>query len=245
MALKFFIGLHQVADAQHFAACCISVNRLRNRQSSVPAAEWMMDSGAFSTIATHGGYPKPPSDYAAQIRRFAYDGRLVAAVAQDYMCEPSMLAKTGLSVAEHQHLTIETYDSLLAEDCAGVYIMPVLQGYEPKDYVQHIVQYGERLKPGAWVGVGSICKRNSNPAAIESVLLAIKQARPDLRLHGFGIKLTALQSGLVRRLLHSADSMAWSFSARMSGRDGNDWREAANFAARVNTQPFQAVLPLW
>ena len=53
------------------------------------------------------------------------------------------------------------------------------------------------------------------------------------RLHGFGAKLTALQSQEVRGLLHSADSMAWSFAARKAGRDANSWREAAAVAARI------------
>jgi hypothetical protein len=84
----------------------------------------------------------------------------------------------------------------------------VLQGYAPADYAAHVRAYGARLEPRAWVGVGSVCKRNGRPAAIEAVLLAIKQERPDLRLHGFGVKLTALGSQLVRTLLFSADSTA-------------------------------------
>lgn len=46
-------------------------------------------------------------------------------------------------------------------------------------------------------------------------------------------------SGLVRDLLHSADSMAWSFAARKEGRNSNDWREAAAFVARIDTMPVQ------
>jgi hypothetical protein len=111
--------------------------------------------------------------------------------------------------------------------------MPVLQGYAPADYVAHLAQYGDRLGPGAWVGVGSVCKRNTSPLQILDVLVAIKSARPDLRLHGFGVKITALRSGVIRDLLESADSMAWSFSARMKGRDQHDWREAEKFAATV------------
>jgi len=239
--MRFFVGLHQPVDAQHFEASFVSVTRLRRRQSPVPAADWIMDSGAFSTIAAYGGYPEPVSEYADVIKRFALDGNLLAAVAQDYMCEPWMLAKTGKTVAEHQALTIERYDALLAED-TGVYIMPVLQGYEPAEYVTHLRAYGHRLAYGAWVGVGSICKRNSNPRAIEAVLSAIKRERPDLRLHGFGVKLTALASGLVRQLLFSADSMAWSFAARMRGRNGNCWREARAFVDLVEGQNYQ--LPL-
>ena len=72
-----------------------------------------MDSGAFSTIARHGGYPRPVHEYAGHIKRWRNNGNLLAAVAQDYMCEPQMLAKTGLTVADHQRLTIERYDDLL------------------------------------------------------------------------------------------------------------------------------------
>lgn len=191
-----------------------------------------MDSQAFTTIATYGGYPHPVEEYAAEIRRWKNNGELLAAVAQDYMCEPAMLAKTGLTVADHQRLTIERYDALL--QCAtGCYIMPVLQGYAPEDYVDHLRQYGNRLAPGAWVGVGSICKRNSKPETVLAVLRAIKAARPDLRLHGFGLKITALEYPGVRELLATCDSMAWSYSARKKGLNANDWRNAMTFKRRV------------
>lgn len=200
-----------------------------------------MDSGAFSIINTHGGYDHHPvSEYAAQIRRWKGCGNLHAAVAQDYMCEAHMLDRTGLTIADHQRLTIERYDDLVAED-TGVYIMPVLQGYEPASYVEHIRQYGDRLALGAWVGVGSVCKRNGDVRAIEAVLHAIKTERPDLRLHGFGLKSTALSSGLVVDLLETADSMAWSFAARRAGRNANDWREARAWADRIETAPQQQV----
>lgn len=237
--MRFFVGLHQPSDCKHFPAAFVSVNRLRNRKSDFQVSDWIMDSGAFTTIAKHGRYPESVAEYAAQIRRWRSCGNLLAAVAQDYMCEPHMIERTGLSVAEHQRLTIERYDALLAED-TGVTIMPVLQGYAVADYVAHIDQYGKRLTAGMWVGVGSVCKRNGDPRAIESVLLAIKQRRPDLRLHGFGLKLTALGSGLVRELLHTADSMAWSFAARINGRSGNCWKEARRWAEQITTASVQA-----
>lgn len=241
--MMFYVGLHQPADAQHFDRSFISVNRVRRRKKPVPARSWIMDSGAFTEIATHGEYRHGVEEYAAVIRRWAYEGSgLVAAVAQDWMCEPWIVEKTGLSVPEHQRLTIERYDALRACDTGGVYIMPVLQGYSPADYVSHIKQYGDRLPQGAWVGVGSVCKRNGDPAAIEDVLMAIKAVRPDLRLHGFGLKTTALASGLVRALLWTADSMAWSFAARKQGRNGNDWREARRFVSRIETMVVQGHL---
>lgn len=234
--MRFFIGLHQPSDAQYVEPAFISINRLRARKSTFKTGDWIMDSGAFSTILTHGDYPEPPEAYAAHIKRWSTNGNLLAAVAQDYMCEAHMLKLTGKTISEHQRLTVERYDRLIACDAGGVYIMPVLQGYAPADYVRHLRQYGDRLPHGAWVGVGSVCKRNGNPGSIEAVLLAIKRDRPELRLHGFGLKSTALGSRLVRELLHTADSMAWSFAARKEGRNANCWREAMAYKQRVEAQ---------
>jgi hypothetical protein len=232
--MRFFVGLDCPFHAQHFGAAFISVGRLRDRKGPFAVHDWIMDSQAFTTIHRFGGYPHPVSEYAAQIVKWASCGNLLAAVSQDYMCEPSMLEKTGLTIPDHQRLTIERYDALLACD-TGVLIMPVLQGYAPEDYVSHLAQYGDRLGPGAWVGVGSVCKRNSSPLQILDVLMAIKSVRPDLRLHGFGVKITALSDGNIRNLLFSADSMAWSLSARKKGRDNHDWREAARFRDKVGS----------
>lgn len=236
--MRFFVGLHQPSDARHFAAAFVSVNRLKARKSPFAVRDWIMDSGGFSAIATHGWYPHGVEEYATQINRWKSCGNMLAAVCQDFMCEPAMLAITGLTVAAHQRLTIERYDALVPL-VSGVHVMPVLQGYTPAEYVEHIRQYGHRLARGMWVGVGSVCKRNGNVKAIEAVLLAIKAERPDLRLHGFGLKTTALASGLVWQLLDTADSMAWSFAARLQGRNANDWREAARFAERIEMMPLQ------
>ena len=200
-----------------------------------------MDSGAFTEISTHGHYRHSVAQYAEQIKRWKQNGNLMAAVAQDYMCEPFIVEKTGLSIPEHQRLTVRRYDELLAED-VGVYILPVLQGFAPDDYVTHIRMYGDRLKHGQWVGVGSVCKRNGDPRAVAAVLMAIKAARPDLRLHGFGLKTTALADPYITSMLETADSMAWSFHARINGRNANDWREAKRWTENISTRPMQQML---
>lgn len=202
-----------------------------------------MDSGAFSELSreqskdTNGNlipndYRFSVYEYYKLIEQWAGNGQLLAAVAQDYMCEPFILQKTGLTVAEHQRRSVVRYDTLLMFD-PSVYILPVLQGYEPQDYVRHLELYGARLAFGAWVGVGSICKRNAKPESVLAVLQAIKAVRPDLRLHGFGLKITALADPRIRALLYSADSMAWSLNARKHGRDGNSWQEAKKFEQRI------------
>ncbi len=228
----FFVGLHQPADARHFERTFISVNRLRRRRRPFPARSWIMDSGAFTEISNHGRYRQSEEEYAEQIDRWQTVGDFKAAAIQDFMCEPWIIAKTGLSVAEHQSLTLERFDRL--RDLTPAPLLPVLQGYAPEEYVQHIDDYGARLPNGAWVGVGSVCRRNHDPGQIEDILLAVKSHRRDLRLHGFGLKITALRSGIVRELLHSSDSMAWSYAARREGRNGNDWREAKRFEGRVS-----------
>lgn len=230
--MRFFVGLHHPNHAAHFDRCMVSVRRIAERRSDIPASEWIMDSGAFTEVARHGGYRDGVDAYARQIERWAACGELVAAVAQDYMCEPFVLAVTGLGLGEHQRLTVERYDALTALR-PNAYVMPVIQGYLPEQYAAHVRDYGERLTPGMWVGVGSVCKRNGSPDKIAAALGAIKAARPDLRLHGFGVKLTALNDPRVRAVLWSADSMAWSFAARRNGGDANDWREAKAYVDRV------------
>jgi hypothetical protein len=229
-----------VSDAQRFPRACVSVNRLRRRRSFT-ANRWILDSGAFTEVTGHGRYRTGPEAYAADIRRWALTGTLEAAVTQDYMCEPFALERTGGTVADHQRWTVERYDAL-HELVTGVYVMPVVQGYAPGEYVHHLELYAERLEYGSWVGVGSVCKRNRNPAQVLEVLDAIHAARPDLRLHGFGVKSTALTDGRVHARLYSADSWAWSYAARKQGRDGNDWREGERFRQRIDTRPVQLEL---
>lgn len=202
-----------------------------------------MDSGAFTEVSQHGGYRQPVAEYAGQVERWKglAGPKLLAAVSQDFMCEEWILEKTGMTIIQHQRLTIQRYVELLGHE-TGCQIIPVLQGYEPEDYVRHIRMYGELLTEGQWTGVGSVCKRNGDVRAIEAVLLAIHNERPDLKLHGFGLKSTALSSGLVQELLYSADSMAWSFSARKQGRNGNDWREAKRWAHGIESRPSQRPL---
>lgn len=220
MTPRFFIGTSpSMANAivNHDAGTAgvmVSMTQLRKRRSDFQVQDWILDSGAFTEIARHGGFRESVETYYEQIVRWASCGNLLIAVSQDYMCEPFVLERTKLTVADHQRLTIQRYDALahLAQaDGLPIPIMPVLQGYRTSDYLAHLAQYEDRLSPGAWVGVGSVCRRNGSPNEVADILRTIKLIRPDLRLHGFGIKQTALAHAEVRDLLYSADSMAWSY----------------------------------
>lgn len=203
---KFFIGSSPslaskiISPDYPAAGCMISVNSLRNRKSDFDCGAWILDSGAFTEVARHGGYRHGVEQYYWQISRWFQCGRLLCAVAQDWMCEPFVLTRTGLSTDDHQRLTIERYDQLMKLN-PPVEIMPVLQGYRVSDYLKHLSDYGTRLLEGAWVGVGSVCRRNGNPEEVADILRSIKLLRPDLKLHGFGLKVLALENLEVRKYL--------------------------------------------
>jgi len=216
----------------------ISINRLINRRSDFQVNDWILDSGAFTRIS-QGREHLPAVDYVDHIIRWSTCGRLLAAVSQDWMCEPFVLEETGLNRVEHQVLTIERFQELRQLLGWRVYLMPVIQGYAPSDYQEHIQMYDSDLVEGAWVGVGSVCKRNARPNQVSEILEAIWEVRPDLQLHGFGIKTTALRSHRVSRRLYSCDSMAWSYAARRDGRNPNSVDEAIQFTEQIVNQPMQ------
>lgn len=196
----------------------------------------MLDSGAFSELLLHGGYRADERTFVDQVARVIAH-RPDVVVSQDYMVEDVMLRKTGLTLVDHQRLTIERYDEIRARWLWRTPLMPVLQGWTVDDYLRHLEDYGQRLRSGMWVGVGSVCKRQGDIRLIEDLLGAIVRERPDLRLHGFGVKLQALESELVRELLWSADSLAWSFAERKRGGDPNGVAPALAFYRRVMRLP--------
>lgn len=229
----FYTGMHIPGLCRYLDKAFVSVNVLKYRKKYIQCPDWIMDSGAFTEISRYGRYRDTPESYYREAKRWFYPG-LRAWVTQDYMCEPFILRITGMSVEDHQRLTIERYDELRSFR-PSVYLMPVLQGYNPAEYVKHLKQYGERLSEGAWIGVGSVCKRNNSPYDVYRILRCIKDDRPDLRLHGFGLKITALADRRVISLLHTADSMAWSYAARVEGRNANGIDEAQAYTARIKS----------
>ena len=227
MELEFFLGcpyLNKISELYpRHPRAVISVNSLYKKRKNgyecrkslfdPGKVEILLDSGAFSRLCGQFGYNGhlPVLEYARVIRKFSTCGKWLGVVTQDWMCEEFVLEQTGLDILTHQRLTLEGYDRLREELGNGhsFTILPVLQGYKPGDYAYHVREYGDRIQSGDWVGVGSLCRRNASPERIREVLLAIHRERSDLRLHGFGVKKTALKFGGIVNLLYSADSCAW------------------------------------
>jgi len=182
----------------------------RYRTPPVAVTPWVLDSGGFTEIHKYGAWQLSASQYAAEVRRYADEiGRMDWCAPQDWMCETSALKATGLDVAEHQLRT--TANFLELRQALGTVVVPVLQGWSTDDYCRHRDAYeaaGVDLESEHRVGVGSICRRNAD-ADIGSVLVALQP----LRLHAFGVKGSALVR--YQDQVASADSMAWSATARM------------------------------
>ena len=238
--LLFYTGSHEVRFLATLPTAMISINVLNRRRSDFEANRWILDSGAFTRLLSGKGH-LPIREYARAINRWAVCGDLQAAVAQDMMCEPFVLEITGLTVREHQSASTRNYLDL--RDLVDTYVMPVVQGYAPEEYAEHTRELSPYLQEGSWVGVGTLCKRNGSPSTVSQVLTAVLRERPDLRIHGFGIKKTALSKADIRARMHSADSMAWSASARWlkTGR-ANDLSYAiewSNEVRNLDVQPSQ------
>lgn len=220
--MKFFLGTHRPNWLSQTTVPLFVSDRTLRPYKTLPTArgEWALDSGGFSELSQHGSWLHGPSprEYAHRVRRYRDNiGGLLWAAPQDWMCEPVITAKTGLSVVEHQRRTVANFLELqaLAPDLPFI---PVLQGWAYQDYLTCAQMYadgGVDLAEHPAVGVGSVCRRQATAQAAE-IITAIRQAVPGIRLHGFGIKTTGL--GDYGTQLVSADSMAWSLAARKQPR---------------------------
>lgn len=188
------------------------------RRTLQPAAvPWFLDSGGFTELSLYGAWSITAATYAADVARFRDQiGRMTYAAPQDWMVEPSMLARTGLDVETHQRLTIENLLDLRTID-PTLPVVPVLQGWTVADYQRHVDQYaaaGVDLTAEPLVGVGSVCRRQATAQAV--TILRTLAAR-GLRLHAFGVK----SQGLTRAwpYVESADSHAWSYRAWRDAQD--------------------------
>lgn len=211
---RFYLGAHH-ADWLSKAGVPLFVSATTLRKvKTLPraSAPWALDSGGFSELSLHGTWTTTSKLYAKEVRTWQHAiGKLDFAAPQDWMCEASVLERTGLSVDEHQRRTIQNYRELV-QAAPDVPWMPVLQGWTHGDYQRHVDAYyaaGIDLAALPRVGVGTVCRRQSTMSA---ALLLSLLASDGLNLHGFGLKLTGLKFAAPH--ITSADSMAWSYNAR-------------------------------
>lgn len=213
--MRFYLGTHQVnwlgvLEVPLF----VSVRRIKAIKALPRAlAPWALDSGGFSELSLYGQWQTSPKEYAQEVRRASsVIGRLEWAAIQDYMCEPVILAKTGLTLEEHQKRTVESYRTL-RELAPEIQWAPVLQGFSLEDYQRCLELYQSipdiDLYKEPIVGLGTMCRRQGTA---EAERIVKHFSFEGLKIHAFGFKMRGLQK--THFDLASSDSLAWSLHAR-------------------------------
>jgi len=212
--MLFYLGTHEVSWLRRYSVpLFVSARRLRRIKNPPRAAgRWALDSGGFSELSLFGRWETPPEVYAAEVDRWAEAvGGLDWAAPQDWMCEPVIRQKTGLTVEEHQRRTVASVVQL-RQLVKRAPVIPVLQGWRVSDYLRCVSMYADAgidLTREPTVGLGTVCRRQSTAEGAEIVRSV---ARLGVKLHGFGFKRCGLSE--VGHLLTSSDSLAWSDAAR-------------------------------
>jgi hypothetical protein len=186
------------------------------RRATVPV---FLDSGAYSELDKHGRWTRTLAQFIAAVRRSCAALETVRWVGiQDWMCEPWILAKTGLSLAEHQRRTVASYLDLRAA-APEVPWLATLQGFTLADYLACAEAYaraGVDLAALPLVGLGSVCRR-SGTAELVGILDGLARELPGVLFHGYGVKSEGVLQSCAG--LRSVDSDAWSSRGRHAEGD--------------------------
>ncbi len=171
---------------------------------------YAIDSNGYRMIRENGDYPFTAREYACEVACWSeVIGRPDFAACMDWTCDPESLARTGLTVRDHQAKTAESYLEL-RRVAPGLPWMPVIQGWTAQEYMDRLRMYrglGVDLVKCPLVGIGSVFPHQ--PAGqMEAACRALRHL--GVRLHGFGFKTRELAATL--DLVHTADSSAWSLS---------------------------------
>jgi hypothetical protein len=227
--LQFYLGTPEPSWLRRARHLPLFVSRRRLERLAKlfrATTPWALDSGGFNEVTEHGGWHRVSErDYVDAVARYDREiGGMEWAAPMDWMMEPPALAATGLSPREHQQRTVDNYPRLLelwpqfSDDTCP--IMPALQGDERDgtthaDCVDLYEAAGVDLTAVPLVGLGSVCRLESTNRIVDLVT-AVADRLPGVPLHGFGVKTLGLEK--IAHLLASADSQAWSKTARYEDR---------------------------
>ena len=224
MIQEFYYGASWHWPLPYLPRVMLSYNMLRKLKAAwsidIP---FMMDSGAFSVILTHGKYPFTPEEYTSGIEKWHPD----ITWTMDYPCEPSVQKRGDYNPKKAQEMTIDNQIKLLD---LNVNTQMVVQGWTINDYLENLDRIKDQGLLTEHLGIGSVCRRGQNKE-IARIVRAIHNSVPSwVKLHGFGIKVSALKETDARFLLHSADSESWDYERRYDdwlkgGNNGKTWKD--------------------
>lgn len=246
--MKIYITIDKILYLEAFTGpymWSVTQGFLLNRKKPMPRSNWALDSGGFGELRKHGKYSFTEKQYLATVNRLNPE----LFFAMDWMCEPTVLKKTGLSVKDHQMKTTENILAIkvLNERQGSAFrgassklrtyseFAGVIQGWSLDDYLFHIDQLKDHDCITPIMGIGSICRRHKEEEIFE-IIKTIKQELPNTKLHGFGVKTSVLKKfPNVINLLDSIDSAAWGWMTgcwKAIGREKNPF--ISKFSERLN-----------
>lgn len=214
-APRFYLGTHLPNWLTYAEHPLFVSNRPLMKRRELPMARnpWAVDSGGFTELNMYGRWQTTPQEYARAVRRYVGAvGKVQFAAIQDWMCEETVLQKTGKTIKEHQTLSVQSYLDLMDLN-PDLPWAAVIQGQSLSDYLRCIDMYaraGVDLFSQKVVGVGSVCRRQATQEV--AIIFKTLHGLGLKNLHGFGVKLKGLE--LCAPYLSSSDSLAWSFAAR-------------------------------
>lgn len=189
--------------------------RLGQLQNAQGLPGLCLDSAGFVAAARYGGFPWSLADYVSLAAAYPFQWWASA----DY-CVEAEIAHDRDAVIDRLARTIRANRDcrILGED-AGIAdrLMPVIQGRRPSDYERCIDALWGSIRPGALIGVGSMCRRDIHgPEGLIAVIDHLDQILPrGVCLHAFGVKGTALPYLLpFSHRIASIDSQAYGVGAR-------------------------------
>ena len=207
MIQEFYYGSSWHWPLAYLPRVMLSYNMLRKIKTAwkidIP---FMMDSGAFAVILKYGKYPFIPEEYAEGIEKWHPD----VAWTMDYPCEPSVQKRGDYNPKKAQEMTIDNQIRLLD---LNANTQMVVQGWEIPDYLANLDKIKEQGLLTEHLGIGSVCRRGQT-TQIARIIRAIHNNVPSwVKLHGFGVKVSALENTDAKFELYSADSMSWAIEA--------------------------------
>lgn len=171
-----------------------------------------LDSSGFVAMKLYGGYRWSAAQYASLAKAVqpAWWAQM------DFCCEPEIAASpkdVNARITQTINGLRECREAARNENISNP--MPVLQGWEPSDYVSGPIF--DSLMPSL-IGIGSVCRRHlRGKNGLLAVVDAIDRRLPqNVMLHLFGVKGSALKVILQEfsNRSFSADSMSYQLAAR-------------------------------
>lgn len=223
--VKIRIGIH---PAPQWGAALVKINAAALISAN---ALWRKEKGQFRKLkpGAFGGHTDIALDSAGFVAMFLYGGyrwttRQYVELAgffpwawwasMDYCCEPQIAANAEEVQTRVRRTVTSLIECRLEAEAQGIKApMPVLQGWQPDDYVKCAEMMGDLPN---LVGLGSVCRRHLlGKDGIFAVLGRLDRVLPShVKLHLFGVKGQAITALLGHPRIASIDSMAWDAAAR-------------------------------